>query len=886
MRKWWKDALRRKPRPSATRRTNSRVLGFENLEDRRMLTSALTPVQPVFVQEGPAPITNPASTATNDIPRSTSGSVQAVAIDTALNSSGGMVFIGAVNGGIWETTNYTNTSSGPTWVPITDQDNIILTTSGTAAPAATTATPTSGLDAAMAISALAVDTSTTLPGGLAPGSTLVAATGVYSDVGLNGTGVTGVISGVWEDLTVGTTVTTNPVWYEVAGIPTKNYAAVAVGSDSTLSGTVTQYIMAADNGGAQYFTPLTLVTNTVGALYESTMTYASGVPTYTAFTPATPLPAGAVTDVVQDPSTPTTYYAAVIGANAGVYRSQTNNNVNGQPVSNGEDGNTWVQIADIGDLPELSGALNIRLAAGKNNTLYVGIVGANDQLSNVYVTNNDTSNLAPTAAVDQGVKWTSMGTPGTADGGINSYDLGALNFAIAVDPNNSSQIYVGGDFAPPSQSTGTWPNTTGSAEDTGVVFRGNVSGAATTWTNLVGNGGQGTSPPGGTRVLKLLPTGELVEGNDGGIYDRTSPTGGGIWVSHNGMIPTTPSTASNSLSATEFYSVAYNPLANSIIGGTQDLGVTEQVAQNADQWNTVSVSNANESVTPTTNLTTVSPIGISGGQVAVAADPGSSNDILYASDDYFNNFFVQNLSTTMTTPPATTTPTMLVDGSGGQTVYQVEDNLGTGPTFSFQTPIVANADAVAGNKWLVVGSDYVYESFDGGATWTAIQGLSGTGSSAQPVGGVGPVTSMAYGGVYQGSDQGSQYVLWVGSSGSYGLYLRVLQTFATGNGGTYLNPTNILVPQTSYPGGSPVGVVMNPSNWTRTYVADNANVYLAAVPFNGSTTTGNTKFTSLAGPGSGFKISGITYVPLATANPDDAVVVSGFNALTPLNTGV
>ncbi|HEX3657849.1 MAG TPA: hypothetical protein VHV55_18810 [Pirellulales bacterium] len=332
--------------------------------------------------------------------------------------------------------------------------------------------------------------------------------------------------------------------------------------------------------------------------------------------------------------------------------------------------------------------------------------------------------------------------------------------------------------------------------------------------------------------------------------------------------------------------MAYNPLANSIIGGTQNLGVTEQIAQNADQWNTVSVSDPNESVTPTTNLTTVSPIGISGGQVAVAADPGSSNDILYASNDYFNNFFTQNLSSTMTSPPTTSTPTMLVDGSNGQTVYQVEDNLGTGPTFSFQTPIVANADAIAGNKWLVVGSDYVYESFDGGATWTAIQGLSGTGSSAVPVNGVGPVTAMAYGGVYQGNDQGSQYVLWVGSSGSYGLYLRVLQTFTTGNGGTYLNPANVLVPQTSYPGGAVVGIAENPSNWTNTYVADNTNVYLASVPFNGTNTTGNTKFTSLAGPGGGFKISGITYVPLPVSSPNDAIVVSGWSPLSPTNTGV
>lgn len=889
MRKWWKDVLRPKTRDQAKRALTRRTLRFENLEDRRMLTTALTPVQPLFIQSGPSPITNPAATSTNGIPKSTIGAVQTVAVDTVLQSSGNLVFAGTVNGGIWETTTYTSTSNGPTWTDITDQDDIITTTSGTAA--GTTATATSGLNGSDSISAMIVDSSQTLPGGLTAGSALVAATGNYSDVGLNGTGPAGgSLTGVWEDLSVSaSTINSNPTWYEVAGIPTgKNYAAVAAGTDSTLSGTATEYIMAANNGGAQYFTPLTLVTNTVGGLYESTMTYANGVPTYTAFTPSTPLPAGAVTDVVEDPSTPSTYYAAVIGANAGIYRSMTNNNVNGQAVNNGQDGNTWVQIASIADMPELSGALNIQIAAGKNNTLYIGIVGADDQLSAVYMTTNDTSNLSSTQAINQGVNWASLGIPSTADGGINPYQLGALNFAITVNPNNSSQIYVGGDYAPPSSTTGTWPNSIGSAEDTGTVFAAAVTGTTATWTPIVGSDAGNTSPPGGTRTLEVLPNGELLEGSNGGLYDRTSPTStGGTWVSHNGLIPTTASTPSNGLSAEEFYSVAYNPLSDSIIGGTQDLGVVEQTATGADQWNTISVNDPNESVTPTTNVTTVSPIGISGGQLAVADDPGSSNAVLYGSNDYFNDFFVQNLSSNMTTPPALTTPAMTVLGSNNETIYQVEDNLGTGPTFEFQTPIVANADQQAGNQWLVVGSDYVYESFNGGATWTAIDGLTTNGSSSSPSSGVGPVTTMAYGGVYQG--QQDPYVLWAGSSGSYGLYLRVGETEVTGQG-TYADPYNQLIPQTAYPGGAPVGIVMNPTNFTNTFVADNTNVYLATVSFNGQTgsaaaTTAATKFTSLSGPGGGFKISGITYVP-DPYQSYDLLVVSGWNAGSATNTGV
>jgi hypothetical protein len=861
MRKWWKNALNRKPRPKP--RYNVRhVLGFESLEDRRLLTTALTPVQPVFVQEGPAPIVNQAATTSNGLVKSTVGSVQAIGVDSPADSSGNTVFVGAVNGGVWKTTNYGSTGAGPTWTPITDQDNIVTTNGGTA-------TASSGLNGSLSISALAVDKSTTLPGGLAAGSALVAATGHYSDVGLNGTGPAGgPLTGVWEDLSANTS-TLNPTWYQVVGIPTgKNYAAVAVGSDSS-SGTLTQYIFAADNGTANYFTPLTLVTNTVGGLYEVTATFTNGVPTYTAFQSTTPLPAGAVTDVIQDPSVPTTFYAALIGSNAGVYRTT-------------DDGKDWVQIADIGTLPELSGALNVQLAPAKSFTMYVGIVGADDQLDNVYFSTNDNSNLPTTQAIDGGVKWTGLGAPTTADGGINFYQLGALNFSIAADPNNNAQFYVGGDFAPPSSTTGTWPDALGSAEDTGIVFRGNVAGTTATWTPLVGSYAQNTSPPGGTRELVVAPNGELMEANNGGIYDRTSPTGAGAWVSHNGLVPTTPTLPTNALATTEFYSVAYNPLANTIIGGTQDLGIVEQGAQNGDQWNTVSVNSPGESVYPTTSLTTVSPFGISGGQIAIDTNtPGQA--ILYSSDDYFNNFFEQRLSSQMTTPPVATVPTMLVNGSNGQTIYQVENDLGTGPTFSFQTPIATN-NVQLGSNYLVVGSDYVYESINNGATWTPIQGLSTSNGQSVPINGVGPVTAMAYGGTYQGIQ--NQYVLWVGSSGGYGLYLRTMQTFTTGNGGTAQNPVNILTPQQSYGGGTPVGIVMNPTNWTHTYVAASNGVTLASVPITGGV-VGTTKFTSLGGP-AGVVISGVVYVPLPTAvNPnDDAVVVSGWATGNSNSTGV
>lgn len=71
----------------------------------------------VFNSEGPGPSTGPSNIiASNDNPTNgtTAGAIEAVVADP---SNPGTIYVGAVNGGIWKTTN-----GGTSWTPLIDQN--------------------------------------------------------------------------------------------------------------------------------------------------------------------------------------------------------------------------------------------------------------------------------------------------------------------------------------------------------------------------------------------------------------------------------------------------------------------------------------------------------------------------------------------------------------------------------------------------------------------------------------------------------------------------------------------------------------------------------------------------------------------------------------------
>src|SRR5207253_3179276 len=91
---------------------------FSRYSDRYILVAALIAAAPLFSQpwvaQGPGPIRNGQEEGLTNNP--VSGAINAIA-PSALNAD--IVYVGAVNGGIWKTTNAT--AASPTWTPLTDQ---------------------------------------------------------------------------------------------------------------------------------------------------------------------------------------------------------------------------------------------------------------------------------------------------------------------------------------------------------------------------------------------------------------------------------------------------------------------------------------------------------------------------------------------------------------------------------------------------------------------------------------------------------------------------------------------------------------------------------------------------------------------------------------------
>jgi hypothetical protein len=140
----------------------------------------------------------------------------------------------------------------------------------------------------------------------------------------------------------------------------------------------------------------------------------------------------------------------------------------------------------------------------------------------------------------------------------------------------------------PAGSPPQSPNSIGATNYTGILFRGDASKpTGSQWVHLThsntsGAAGGGTltgsAPHADSRDMAVAPDGSLIEADDGGVYRRTSPlTNRGDWVSMNG-----------DLQVTELHSVAYDHNVHIIIGGAQDTGTPQQQARSGVRWRSVS----------------------------------------------------------------------------------------------------------------------------------------------------------------------------------------------------------------------------------------------------------------------------------------------------------
>lgn len=260
---------------------------------------------------------------------------------------------------------------------------------------------------------------------------------------------------------------------------------------------------------------------------------------------------------------------------------------------------------------------------------------------------------------------------------------GQIHFAIQADPLDPYIVYVGGD-----RQEDPFPNFLGARVFTGALVRGDAAVAATgevpspQWEHLTHSDAVAAIPGGGTasssaphadaRDLEFDAAGDLLLGDDGGLFRRTSPRDNrGDWFGMSG-----------NLAVTEMHSVAWDSLARVAIGGTQDNGTVMQTPVLAPVWDFFS--------------------GGDGGQVAVERDGpvsirySSAQQLLAPRRSEFDAAGVQLASADLA---------LALDGPG--------EPLASGSVAPFFAPVAVNA--VAPFR-LAIASQNLYESFDRGDT--------------------------------------------------------------------------------------------------------------------------------------------------------------------------
>lgn len=382
------------------------------------------------------------------------------------------------------------------------------------------------------------------------------------------------------------------------------------------------------------------------------------------------LPAGRTRDLASDPTSNTRLYVPVIttsAATAGIYRSN-------------DTGATWTKVSDAPIDAAISnwGATpnRVRVVVGAAGQVFVGVVGSNGRLVDVY------------RSADGSSSWTALGPPLTTEGtvqhGAHPGGQGRTHFSLVADPTDSNIVYVGGDRQPllneGSGGATSFPNSLGAMDYSGRLFRGNASQpAGSRWTSITHSGAaNNSSPHADSRDMVFDAAGNLIETDDGGVYRRPSPRDAtGRWASVNG-----------NLAVTEYHGVSYDTVSNRVMGGAQDTGTTEQRTAAGGIFDSVSTAD--------------------GGDTAIEDQSSTTASTRYSSFQRLGSLRRRTVNAANT-----------VTG----TVFPARTPIGGSPamTAQFYSPIAANE--ASASRLLFGASNGVYESTDQGGTVTRVSTL-------------------------------------------------------------------------------------------------------------------------------------------------------------------
>ncbi len=359
-----------------------------------------------------------------------------------------------------------------------------------------------------------------------------------------------------------------------------------------------------------------------------------------------------------------------------------------------------------------------------------------------------------------------------------------IPFSIAVDPNDETVVYVGGE-----RQADPLPNRIGAEQSTGAIFRGIADGMAPgeipflplQWSPIThkiaemplrSDNDSGTAthtaPSAGSREMAFDALGSLIEVDDGGIYKRTSPEGKfGDWVSLIG-----------DLQVSEIHNVAYDTVSNTIISGTQGGGTQYQFTPDQTAWVTLTTLDAGDVAVDTMSLI------------------NQERSVRYNTIDFTNGeFTIHGLQKT----------TWDKEGNLLWSEWPVMANLPGSPPLEWQdniTPVQLNN---VNPRWMVIGgANGLYESFDQGETVSRI--LPGLTTTASYQG-----NPLDYGGRKDGVD--NKDVIYAGdAAGNIWIRKQLLG--------------NLTFVSSQPPGGEPIrDVIMNTEDFTNAFAMTDSTVF-------------------------------------------------------------
>jgi len=667
------------------------------------------------------------------------------------------------NGGIWRATNFSAGGAGPTW---------------------TNTTSTLG---SLSIGAMAYNRldENTVYAGFSNWSN-------YASVGgpLNGLIVSNNAGQTWAPVAAPNLNNTN-----VRGLVARGNGVVVVASDTV------QRINGA-NSVPGLFRPSSTTNPDPGGGPTGTMINIAGNGT-------SGLPAGDYTDVCNAPGNLSAMYCGVVNSTAnGVYRST-------------DAGQTWSRV-----FTAPANTVNIRLAGRDNafgpaQTCFAAFVtngGGSAVLSSIRRTANDGTSWEQVYAGQNFSDNFGWHNPAAGQG------QGIKNTSIVADPTDPNVVYVGGQSQDDTGAAPPFPNQLGAIDYSGRLYRGtyNPTSGATAWDSLTNRGQTaamepGRTPNGGTasnssphadsRSMAFIPrTGggfNLIEGDDGGIYQRTSPQNNtGDWQSRIGT----------GLQISESNFVAIDPLNGRLMAGSQDTGITQQTAAGSKIWEQAPAD-------PTAGFPQ-NRVSADGGRVqtGLTTNGGGARSIRYCSIQGMTGFQYALYK---------------ADGTPDGNPVSIAMAKDTGGNFSRGTDGGTPMTTWALNRWdssllVVGGTGTAFRSVDRGQNL-----ITNGGIRAGSV-----ISAMAYGGMQNGQQELG--ITFAGSGGTFAL--------AGGNADMYRRQTGSETYErlTGYGGAGVEDINMNARNWANLFVADGAGIWQST---NADAAAGTVAFAAMTNNG-------------------------------------